>query len=519
MEPVSINESKLLYGAEELNNVIRRSIGPNGRSVLLDKGYGVISQSTDGFEISKVISPEDNVELLGMTLLKAVAERMHENVGDGVKTSVILAYKLMSEGLKCVQAGISFVAIINFLEKFLEYVCCRIDDMKIPVTDMDGLLKVARSAGCSESLLCEIRPALEAISGNAIVSISEGKEKDIEIESYNGLVLDNGYSSVYFLKDKDVKEICLENVYILLSEASISSFEDICPIIEKIGNEQAALLILSPGLEKDVLSNLLLNVHKKNLKAVAVNAGGYAVSGLEVLEDVAVFTKAKILRKHCYKRGENIFDYLGRAETVRIDSRRTVIASSYGDEEEIEAHARTIRAELDNTKDKAKKLTLNSRLFNISRNKLCVKVGGTTKSQLFDKKRRIERVFASCTHAYNNGAVYFGGLCYLSCVEELRQMKDSMSDDEKAAAYILIEALKSPTYYMVNNSEKSGKMIIEKLLEMKCQFGFDIIKNEYVELDAVDMLDAADVIKEALINAVSVAEVFLASVRKPTKAF
>lgn len=509
MEILDIKDSKLLLGAEKLAMTISGTVGPKGRNVLLDKGYGIISVSNDAFEISKVVNPADENERKGAVLLREAAAQTHEVTGDGCGMAVIIANSIIEEGVKNVRAGANPVHLGNGLKKALD--CCLkyLESITISVSSPEQLFQVARTQVKDEQLISELKHVFTELNNGKLVIIEESPDNETRTEKVSGMYIDNGYCSPYFIREKNRYELELDNVYVLMAGKVISDFNDIIPVIETVEQNTASLLILSAGVCSEALTNLLLNVHKRGLKAVAVCAGGYGVSGSEVLEDAAVYTGGKVMASNQYDYVKSDITYLGKAKYVKVKKNSTYIMGGGGDTVTVNAYISALERECREEADKFRRLSLRNRMAGLSDERIVIKVGGKTNAECQEAKLRLENAFASAHSAYNTGILPGGGVAFLRCIPRVLNLADDLYDDERTGAVILAKALEKPAYWNFRNGGLSAEKLIGELKEKKNDIGYDVLKESFCNMFEEGIIDAAGVLAEVLRAAVSVATVFI----------
>lgn len=509
MNITDIRDSLVLMGAEKLALAVSSTLGPKGRSCLLDKGYGIISASNDGFEISKVINLADEDEKKGAELLKEAAIHTHERAGDGCSGAVVIAHSIIKEGVKNIQAGASPVHLGNGLKKALDCCLAYLERTAEKVSRPEQLFQVACTAAKDEQLISEIKDVFQELNQGKIVSIEESTDNEIRVEKVSGMSIDNGYISPYFVRERDCNELELENVYVLMTEKVISDFRDIIPIIEMVEQEGASLLILSAGLAGEAHSNLLLNVHKKGLKAVAVCAGGYGVSGSEVLADAAVYTGGRVIGANEWDYVKSDYTYLGKAKHVKVKQNGTYIMGGSGDATAVNEYVFALEQHCREEGDKSKRLSLRKRMTGLSDERFIIKVGGRTNAECHEAKLKLENAFASAHSAYNTGTLPGGGVAFLRCIPDVLQLASGLEGDERTGALILAKALEMPAYGIIKNAGLSAERLVEELKVMDKDSGYDVLRERFCNMYEEGIVDAAGGLVETLTIAVSVASVFL----------
>ena len=513
MAIINIREGNILEGARLFSETIATTMGPFGKKCLLDKGFSVVTGTDDGFELAKVINLPDESKRKGEELIKEAVVKTHERVGDGCSAACVLTYEIIREGVKNIVAGTSAVSLCKGLNKGLELCIGELEKMSVAADKPDVLMKVAKTAAKEEVLIENVAQVFDEVCTGKAVGIEEASGLETRVERQSGMAIDNGYSSPYFIKDKGISDLELENVYVLMSDRVIFDFNDLIPVIEYVNEQSASLLVLSAGVAGEALSNLLLNVHKNGLKAAAVTAGGYGISGNEVLEDAAVYTGGKVVYTNEWQLAEDWKYYLGKAKKVKIKQNCTMISGGGGALYDVSKYIAVLEGLYENEENKAKRLALRNRMSRLSDERIIIKVGGKTGVECEEMKNRYEKAFSSVHGAYNSGVCPGGGVAYLRCVFPLRSLAATLPYEERTGVLILAKALEAPAYNIIKNAGGSGERILAELLELDLWQGYDVVKEDFCELFDSGILDATEVVKEAIRNAVSAAKACLMAER------
>lgn len=513
MAITDIRDGRILKGAGVLAKTIATTMGPFGKKCLLDKGFGLMTGTDDGFELAKVINLSDEDERKGVEILREAAVKTHERVGDGCSAACVLAYEIIKEGVKNIAAGASPVKLNRGLSKGLELCIEEIKNMSVAADKPEILRQVAKTAAKDEALIESVAYVFDEVCRGKAVSIEEASDSETRVEMQSGMTIDNGYSSPYFIKDKEISDIELEKVYILMTDRVISDFNDLIPAIEYVNEHSGSLLILSAGVAGEALSNLLLNIHKNGLKAVTVTAGGYGISGNEVLEDAAVYTGGKVVFTNEWQYVEDLESYLGKAQKVTIKQNSTMILKGGGNVADVAKYISALESQCEKEENKPRRLALRNRMSRLSDERLIIKVDGKTGVECAEMKNRYEKAFSSVHAAYNSGVCPGGGVAYLRCVFHLKSLAATLPFDERTGVLILVKALEAPIYNILKNAGLPAEKIVAELEAKDLWQGFDVERNEFCDLFESGIFDATEVVKEALKNAVSVAEVFLTAER------
>lgn len=503
------NESltALLKGMNALGDAVKKTIGPRGRNVFLDKGFGITTISNDGFEISKVINFSDRNEDNGAAFLRDAARKTHEVAGDGCSATIVIAQSIINEGVMNITSGSNPVLIRSGIKKAAAAVVDYIYSNAVYPEEHNKLPTLLSAIKDEEEIIQNMKLIFEKIADGKIITVEESTNPFTIVESCEGMTLDNGYISPYFVKNKNSLEIVLERPYVLLTEKVISDFSDLLPVIEAVGD--GSLLIIAADVVQDALSNLLLNVLKEKINSVVVRAGGYGMTGSEVLKDVAVFTGGKVIDSELWDLQKNDLMNLGRADRAKISVDSSIIINGAGSEQQVNARIKELEEECYNTDSGTRRLSLRNRIARINKDTTIIKVGASTNTELQEQKNKYEKALSSCYGAYYNGICPGGGVMYLRAISVVNELINTLSGDEKTGAMILRKALDKPAYYIFENAGLAGEKIVADIIEAEGLIGFDVIKDTYTDMIESNLADPAKVIAVALENAVSSACLFL----------
>lgn len=501
----------ILQGIEQLTRAVEVTLGPKGRNVVLDKSFGSPTITKDGVTVAKEIELKNVFENMGAQMIKEVSKKTSDDAGDGTTTATILAKAIYREGLKNVTAGANPMALKRGIETAVEKVVAKIKDLskKIDLKNIKEVEQVATIAANGDvEMGKKIAEAFESVGKDGVITVEESKTIHTELKIVEGMQFDQGYLSPYFATDLEKMECILEDPYILIYEKKIGNIKDIVSILEKVAQSGKPLFILSEDVEGDALSTLVVNNIRKTLVCTAVKAPGYGDSRKAMLEDIAVLTGGKAITEDLGLKLENIdINDLGQAKKIKIDKDNTTIIEGAGKVDAIKGRINQIKNQIESTDSSYDKEKLQERLAKLSGGVAIINVGAATETEMKEKKARIEDALHATRAAVEEGIVAGGGVAFLRAIDDLETLK--LNGDEQVGVDIVKKALESPIQQLAKNAGLEGSVIIEQLKKEKKNVGYDIIKNQYVDMLDSGVIDPAKVTRTALQNAASIASLLL----------
>ena len=500
---------KLKNGVDKLANAVTVTLGPKGRNVVLDKGFGSPTITNDGVTIAKEIELEDKIENLGAEILKEVAEKTNDVAGDGTTTAVLLAQSIITEGLKNVTAGSNPLAIKRGLDKGFQAVVENLKKISKPIQTKEEIAQVATiSAENSEigNLIAEI---MEEVGKDGVVTVEESKTFGLQKEIVKGLQFDKGYISPYMITNVERMEAVYEDPYILVTDKKISALTEILPVMEKVAQSgRKELVIIAEEVEGDALATLVVNKLRGIFNALAVKAPGFGDRKKEMLQDVAVVTGAQLISEEAGLKLENIkIEQLGVARKVISTKENTIIIEGKGKKEEIDARIKQIKKELSETESEFDKEKLQERLAKLAGGVAVIKVGAVTEVEQKAKQHKTEDALSATRAAIEEGVVPGGGVALLRCQTVLEGVE--VEDEEKIGLNILKRALEEPLRKITQNAGVDGSVAVAEVKKMIINEGFNAQKMVYEDLVRAGIIDPTKVVRTALQNAVSAASMLL----------
>ncbi len=499
----------ILRGVNILADVVKVTLGPKGRNVILEKSFGSPTVTKDGVTVAKEVELEDKFENMGAQMVKEVASKTSDTAGDGTTTATVLAQALYREGSKVVAAGANPMDVKRGMDMAVEEVSKELKKLSKPTKDQKEISQVGKiSANNDETIGNIIAEAMNKVGKEGVITVEEAKGMETTLDVVEGMQFDRGYLSPYFVTDPEKMVAVLEDVYILLNEKKISNMKDMLPILEQIAKMGKPLLILSEDVEGEALATLVVNKLRGTLKCCAVKAPGFGDRRKAMLEDIGILTGGRVISEDLGIKLENIkLNDLGRAKRITIDKDNTTIVDGAGDKEDIEARVKQIRAQIEETTSDYDREKLQERLAKIIGGVAVINVGAATETEMKEKKARVEDALNATRAAVEEGIVPGGGVAYLRCLSALDKMK--LEGDKKIGVDIVKRALEEPIRQIANNAGQEGSVVTEKVKNEKGAFGFDAAQDEYTDMIKAGIIDPTKVVRLALQNAASVASLMI----------
>jgi chaperonin GroEL len=511
----------ILRGVNILADVVKVTLGPKGRNVILEKSFGSPTVTKDGVTVAKEIELEDKFENMGAQMVKEVASKTSDTAGDGTTTATVLAQALYREGSKVVAAGANPMDVKRGIDLAVEEVVKELKKLSKPTKDQKEISQVGTiSANNDETIGNIIAEAMNKVGKEGVITVEEAKGMETTLDVVEGMQFDRGYLSPYFVTDPEKMEAVLDDPFILINEKKISNMKDMLPILEQIAKMGKPLLVIAEDVEGEALATLVVNKLRGTLKCCAVKAPGFGDRRKSMLEDIGILTGGKAVSEDLGIKLENIkLNDLGQAKRITIDKDNTTIVDGAGDKDDIEARVKQIRAQIDETTSDYDREKLQERLAKIIGGVAVINVGAATETEMKEKKARVEDALNATRAAVEEGIVPGGGVAYLRCLPSLEKLK--WEGDKKIGLDIVKRALEEPIRQIANNAGQEGSVVTEKVKNEKGAFGFDAAKDEYADMIKAGITDPTKVVRLALQNASSVASLMITTealvVEKPEK--
>jgi len=502
--------SALKRGVDKLANAVKVTLGPKGRNVVFDKGYGAPTITNDGVTIAKEIALEDKFENVGAELVKEVATKTNDVAGDGTTTATLLAQIMVSEGLKNVAAGANPMVIKRGIEKGVEAIVKELrEQISKPVAGHEEITQVASISANDEEIGKLIAEAMKEVGNDGVITVEESQVFGVEKEVVEGMQFDKGYVSPYMVTNPDRMESVYNDPYILITDKKVSSIHDILKLLEGLAQMgKKELVIVAEDVEGEALATLVVNKLRGTFNCLALKAPGFGDRRKEMLRDIAVLTGGRVISEEVgLKLDQATVDSLGQARKVVATKDTTTIVGGKGDEKELTARIAQIRQEIENTDSDFDREKLHERLAKLTGGVAVLKVGAATEVEMKEKKLRIEDALAATKAAVQEGIVPGGGVALLRAVKALDGVK--AEGEEKIGIDILRRALEEPVRQIATNSGTDGSVVVEEVKKRSGAEGYNAAKGVYEDLVAVGIIDPTKVTRSALQNAASIASMLL----------
>ena len=502
---------KVLAGAAALADAVRVTLGPKSRCVLIEKKWGSPIVCDDGVTIAKEINLRDPEENLGARMLREAAVRTGDAVGDGTTTSTLLAHAIFAEGLRNVVAGASAVDIKRGLDRGAQIAVEALRAISKPVSSIREKEQVATISAHSDASIGElVAKALERVGGEGVVTVEEAKGMETTLNVVEGMQIDRGYLSPYFVTDLEKMETVLEEPLILLHDKRISGMKDLLPLLEQVVREGRALLVVAEEIEGEALATLVVNKIRGSLRCAAVKAPGFGDRRKAMLDDMAILTGGQVIAEELGVKLENTtLRELGSAKKVVITKDDTTLIEGAGDKAAIQARCAELRRQIEDTTSDYDREKLQERLAKLAGGVAVIRVGAPSEAELKNRKEAFDDAIASTKAAIAEGIVPGGGLALLRVVDALERAIAKSEGDEATGLRILRHALETPARQIAVNSGADPGVVVDRMRTGTGAFGFDARRGEYVDLVEAGIIDPTKVVRLALENAVSVASVLL----------
>ena len=498
----------LEVGVDTLADAVKITLGPKGRNVVLDKGYGIPTITNDGVTIAKEIELKDPIENLGAQIVKEVATKSNDVAGDGTTTATVLAQALIKEGLKMVASGANPVFIRKGMEKASKKVIEELIKRAKKIESNSEIAQVGAISASDKEIGELIAQAMAKVGESGVITVEEAKSLDTTLEVVEGMQFDNGYLSPYMVSDSERMVVELDNPFILITDKKISSMKELLPILEKTVEMGRPMLIIAEDVEGEALATLVVNKLRGTLNIAAVKAPAFGDRRKAMLEDIAILTGGEVISEEKGIKLETAdIDFLGQAKKVRITKDNTVIVDGMGAKENIASRVGQIKNTIEETTSDYDREKLQERLAKLSGGVAVIKVGAATETEMKEKKLRIEDALNATKAAVEEGIVPGGGTILVQIAKAIEDFK--LEGEEGLGVDIVKKALYAPMRQIALNAGLDAGVVIEKVKSSEKGIGFDAAKEEYVDMVKAGIIDPTKVTRSAIQNAISVSSVLL----------
>ena len=498
----------LEVGVDTLADAVKITLGPKGRNVVLDKGYGIPTITNDGVTIAKEIELKDPIENLGAQIVKEVATKSNDVAGDGTTTATVLAQALIKEGLKMVASGANPVFIRKGMEKASKKVIEELIKRAKKIESNEEIAQVGAISASDREIGELIAQAMAKVGESGVITVEEAKSLDTTLEVVEGMQFDNGYLSPYMVSDSERMVVELDSPFVLITDKKISSMKELLPILEKTVEMGRPMLIIAEDVEGEALATLVVNKLRGTLNIAAVKAPAFGDRRKAMLEDIAILTGGEVISEEKGIKLETAdIDFLGQAKKVRITKDNTVIVDGLGTKENIAARVGQIKNAIEETTSDYDREKLQERLAKLSGGVAVIKVGAATETEMKEKKLRIEDALNATKAAVEEGIVPGGGTILVQIAKAIEDFK--LEGEEGLGVDIVKKALYAPMRQIALNAGLDAGVVIEKVKSSEEGIGFDAAKEEYVDMVKTGIIDPTKVTRSAIQNAISVSSVLL----------
>lgn len=501
--------AKLLRGVDQLADAVKVTLGPKGRNVILDKGYGAPEVTNDGVSIAKEIELKDRFENMGAEVVKQVASKTNDVAGDGTTTATVLAQAIIQEGFKNVAAGANPMALRRGLNKGLEKIVAELKKLAKPIKTEEEMAQVATNSAEDEKIGKLIAEVFLHVGKEGVVTIEESKTLGFEREFVEGMQFDQGYVSSYMVTNTDKMEASMDDPYILITDKKITSIQEILPLLEKLSNAGAKnLVIIADSVEGEALATLIVNKLRGTFNSLAIKAPGYGDNRKEMLQDIAILTGGQVVSQDMGLKLENTeLSQLGRSRRVVATKDHATIVEGKGKKADITARVLQIKKILDASESEFDKEKLQERIAKLSGGVAVIRAGAATEVEQKQRQQKIEDAVAATRAALEEGVIPGGGVVFVRIQNVIDKV--DVKGEEKVAINILRRALEAPIRQIARNAGVDEGVVVDKVSNSQGNFGYNALTNEYEDLVLAGIVDPVKVTRSALENAVSAASLLL----------
>lgn len=505
----------LVKGVEKISKAVMVTLGPKGRTVLLDKKYGAPSITKDGVTVAREIELEDPYENMGAQLLREVASKTNDIAGDGTTTATVLAWAIIREGIKGVSSGVNPMDLRKGIDKAVADAVAELKKLAKQVKGKDDITSVASISANNDRVIGEeIAGAMSKVGKDGVITIEESKTIETTTDYVEGMQFDRGYLSAYFCTDRENMECNLSDPFILIYDKKISSMKELLPLLEKVAETGKPLLIIAEDVDGEALTTLVINTVRGTLNAVAVKAPGFGDRRKAMLEDIAILTGGTLISEELGMTLETAgIENLGKAKSIKVDKDNTTIINGAGKSASIKDRIEEIKKQIEKTTSDYDKEKLQERLAKLSGGVAVINVGAATEVELKEKKDRVEDALNATRAAIAEGIIPGGGVALCQAVNALKKKNlSSLNDDEKTGYNIIVRAIEEPIRQIAENAGVDGAVVAEKCKNGKNGSGYDASKNAWVDdMMKEGIIDPVKVTRIALEKAASIAELIISS--------
>jgi chaperonin GroEL len=503
----------LKEGVDTLANAVKTTLGPKGRNVAIDKKFGAPTVTHDGVTVAKAIELEDQFANMGAQLLKEAATKTNDAAGDGTTTATVLAQAIVHEGLRNIAAGANAMMLKQGIDKGADAVVAHVLALATPVETRTEIAQVASISAADTEVGELIAEVMEKVGKDGVITIEESKGFEFETEFTEGMQIDRGYISPYFVTNTERMEAEFDDPFVLITDKKISSIQDILPTIELVARAGKALVIIAEDVDGEALATLVVNKLQGRFQSLAIKAPGFGDRRKEMLRDIAALTGSRVISEEVGRKLDSVTaEDLGSARRIVATKDETVFVDGQGDKSEVEGRVAQIRAQIENTTSDFDREKLQERLAKLAGGVAVIKVGAATETELKEKKHRVEDALSATRAAVEEGIVPGGGVTLVHAISALDGVE--AEGDVKTGVNILRRALEEPMRGIVQNAGRDGSVVVERVRALQAEkndqkIGYNVLTDEYVNMIEAGITDPVKVTRSAVANAASIAGMIL----------
>jgi chaperonin GroEL len=503
---------KMINGVNTLANAVKVTLGPKGRNVIINKAYGSPHITKDGVTVAKEIELQDPLENMGAQMVKSVASQTADDAGDGTTTATVLAQAIVREGNKAVAAGMNPMDLKRGIDLAVSAVVAELAKIAVPCDTTQSIEQVGTISANSDNEIGKIiAQAMERVGREGVITVEDAQGLAMELDVVEGMQLDRGYLSPYFVNQSNKQSVVLDKPYILYYNKKVSAIKDILPVLEKVRNADRPLLLVVDELEGEALATLVVNTARGIIKACAIKAPGFGDRRTAMLEDLAILTGGKVVAEELGHKLENVtLEDLGQAARVEITKDTTIVIDGAGTKEAIEARVIAIRAQIEEATNDYEKEKTQERLAKLVGGVAIIKVGAATEVEMKEKKDRVDDALHATRAAVEEGVVAGGGVALIRAKQAVLGLKGA-NHDQSVGIDIVLRAIESPLRSIVENAGGEASVVVNEIANGSANYGFNAANDTYGDMIEMGVVDPAKVTRCALQNAAGVAGLLLTS--------
>lgn len=504
----------LVSGVEQIAKAVMTTLGPKGRTVLLDKKYGAPMITKDGVTVAREVELENPFENMGAQLVKEVASKTNDVAGDGTTTATVLAWAITKEGMKSVSAGVNPMGIRRGIDRAVADAVAEIKAEAKPVSEKEEITQVASISANNDRVIGEeIANAMEKVGMDGVITVEESKNIETTTDFVEGMQFDRGYISAYFANNRETMTSLLEDPYILIYDKKISSMKELLPILEKVVQTSKPLLIIAEDVDGEALTTLVVNSLRGTLNVCAIKAPGFGDRRKAMLEDIAILTGGQVISEELGMKLENAeLSQLGRAKSIKVEKENTTIINGLGDSANLKDRIAQIKKQIADTTSDYDREKLQERLAKLAGGVAVINVGAPTEVELKERKHRVEDAVNATRAAIEEGVIPGGGVALVQAAKKMESNDLSGLTDEEVIGYKIVRrALEEPMRQIAENAGEDGAIIADKCKNSEKGIGYDANNNKWVNMVSAGIIDPVKVTRSALQNAASIAALILTS--------